>query len=280
MRPLRLHGRVVVITGGAGGIGRETAIAFAGAGARVAVADIDGVAARATAELIGDGHGAYATDVRDEHSFGALLAAVQGELGPPLVLVNNAGVMPLGALLDQDDEAVRRAIDVNLWGTLVGTRLALRGMLERGEGHVVNVASMMGRMHAPGAAPYCAAKHGVVGFGGAVRGELEGTGVSLTTVLPSAVRTPLITGLALGSFPPVVEPYEVAAAIVASTRHRRGEVSVPRWLGRVPEIERLFPVRLTAALRRRVGGDAALSGVDAAAREAYERSILDAELVA
>ena len=168
MNPLRLPGGVVAITGGAGSIGRETAIAMAGAGATVAVADIDGNGARQTAALIGERARGYAVDVRDRDAVAAFLGAVGGELGPPLVLVNNAGVMPLGAFAEEEHEVTRRAIDVNLWGVLHGTRLAAPGMVARGEGHIVNVASLMGRMHAPGAASYGAAKHAVVGLGGAV----------------------------------------------------------------------------------------------------------------
>jgi NAD(P)-dependent dehydrogenase (short-subunit alcohol dehydrogenase family) len=279
MSALRLHGRTVAITGGAGGIGRETAIAMAGAGAHVAIGDIDGEAARETAALIAGRAAGYAVDVRDPDSIASFIDTAGAELGPVLVFVNNAGVMPLGAFAEEDDEVTRRIIDVNLWGVIHGTRLAIREMQPRGEGHIVNVASLMGRSHAAGAATYGASKHAVVGLGGAVREELVGSGITLTTILPSAVRTPLISGLKLSFFPPVVEPHEVAAAIVASCRHQRAEVTVPRWLGRSTDIERLLPNALTTAARRRFGGDAALHGVDAVAREAYESRVRDAELV-
>lgn len=275
MPPLNLQGASVAITGGGGAIGRETAIMFAGAGARVLVGDLDGESARRTAALLPDARG-VAVDVSDFDS----MAAFVEEAGEVLVFVNNAGVMPAGPYLAEELEVTRRVIDVNLWGPLHGTRLAARGMVARGEGHIVNVASLMGRMCAAGAASYGAAKHAVVGFGGTIAMELEGTGVTLTTVLPTAVRTPLISGLAIGSFPPVIEPYEVAAAILASCRQRRAEVTVPSWLGRAPELERLLPPRITAALRRRVGGDAALNGIDRQGRAAYEQRVREAELVA
>lgn len=273
MRPLELQGAVVAVTGAAGGIGRATVARLVAAGARVALGDLDGDAARRCAQEAGGGARGYDLDVADRASFAAFLEQAQADLGPLLVLVNNAGIMPLGAFAQEDPAVTRRTVDVNLWGVLHGTSLALPGMLERRDGHVINVASMMGRMHAPGAATYGAAKHAVVGFGAAVREELRDTGVGLTTVLPSAVNTPLISGLALKAFPPVVEPDEVAAAIVAACRHRRAEVTVPRWLGRAPELERLMPRALTAYVRRRLGGDAALHGVDAEARAAYEASV-------
>jgi NAD(P)-dependent dehydrogenase (short-subunit alcohol dehydrogenase family) len=209
MATLRLQGAIVGITGGAGAIGLETAIMFAGAGAHVAIGDIDGDAARGAAALIGERARGYAVDVRDRSSMATFIAAV----GAPLVFVNNAGVMPLGRYVDEDPAVTRRAVDVNLWGALHGSRLAARGMIARGEGHIVNIASLMGRMTAVGAVTYGAAKHAIVGFGGGFSDELDGTGVTITTVLPTAVRTPLISGLALGRFPPVVEPYEVAAAV-------------------------------------------------------------------
>lgn len=279
MAPLRLSDAAVAITGGAGGIGVETAIAFAGAGARVALGDLDGEAARRAASLIGESARAYSLDVRDRASVEHFLEQLSGELGPPLVWVNGAGIMPLGRFIDEDLEVTRRTIEINLWGVLHGTQLAARGMIGRGQGHIVNVASLMGRMHAAGAATYAASKHAVVGLGGAVREELAGSGVTVTTVLPSAVRTPLISGISLGSFPPVIEPYEVAAAILASCRHRREEITVPGWLGRAPEAERLMPERVRTWLRARLGGDAALAGVDAGCRDAYERRIREAELV-
>jgi len=277
MPGLRLEGSVVAITGGGGAIGRETAIRFACAGSRVAVGDLDGRAARQTAALLPDARG-FAVDVRDEDSIGAFFEEVEAEFGPLLVFVNNAGVMPLGPWLQEDGPLTHRIIDVNLWGVLHGTRLAARAMVDRGQGHIVNVASLMGRMHAAGAASYAASKHAVVGFGGAFAEELDGTGVTLTTVLPTAVRTPLISGLKLGLIPPVIEPYEVAAAVLTSCRHRRAEVTVPRWLARSPELERLLPGPVTVALRRRFG-DAALHGVDHGARDTYERRAREAELV-
>jgi hypothetical protein len=280
MASIRIQGAVVAITGGGGAIGRETAIMFAGAGARVAVGDLDGEAARATVGLIGPRARGYGVDVRDRDSMAAFLRSLSQELGAPRVFVNNAGVMPLGAYLDEDPAVTRRAVDVNLWGVLHGAQLAARVMVPRGLGHIVNVASLMGRIHAAGAASYGAAKHAVVGFGAAFGEELEGTGVSLTTILPTAVRTPLISGLAIGRFPPVIEPYEVAAAILDSCRHRRSEVAVPRWLGGAPDLERLLPAAARRALRRRFGGDVALHGVDHQARATYERNLRESELVA
>jgi hypothetical protein len=277
--PLELSDTVVAITGGGGGIGVETAIAFAGAGAHVAIGDLDGDAARRAAALIEPhGHG-YSVDVRVRESVERFAEQLTGDLGSPLVWVNGAGIMPLGRFVEEEEEVMRRTIEVNLWGVLHGTQVAARAMTARGQGHIVNVASMMGRMHAAGAATYGASKHAVVGLGGAVGEELAGSGVTLTTVLPSAVRTPLISGLSLGGFPPVVEPYEVAAAVLRSCGHRRPEVTVPRWLGRAPEGERLMPRGLRAQLRAKLGGDAALTGVDTSLRGGYERRIREAELV-
>jgi NAD(P)-dependent dehydrogenase (short-subunit alcohol dehydrogenase family) len=280
MNPIRLQGAVVAITGAGGSIGRETAIAMAGAGALVAAGDLDGDSARATAELLGDHARGYAVDVRSRESMEEFLAQLTADFGaPPRVFVNNAGVMPLGPFVPQELDVIERAIDVNLWGVIHGTQLAARAMIEAGEGHIINVASLMGRSVAPGAAAYGAAKHAAVGLGATVAMELAGTGVTLTTVLPSAVNTPLIDGIDLPGILPVVEPYEVAAAILASCQHRRTEVTVPGWMSKVPDIERLLPSKLITALRKRFGGDAALDSVDASARADYENRVRTSELV-
>src|ERR687886_2135546 len=120
-----LAGRVVAITGGARGIGRATAEALAREGARVAIGDLDADLARRTAEEIGPAATAFTLDVTDRASFEAFVDAVEADLGPVDVLVNNAGIMPLGPFLEEDDATAQRQININLHGVLYGMKLAL-----------------------------------------------------------------------------------------------------------------------------------------------------------
>src|SRR5438046_1860036 len=149
-----LSGRVVAITGGARGIGLATARALRAAGARVAIGDIDRDGAITAADGLGPGVLAAGLDVTDRESFADFLALVERELGPLDVLVNNAGIMPIGPMVDESDDVARRVFEVNVLGCLTGMKLALPGMLRRGRGHIVNVASAAGKSPVPGGASY------------------------------------------------------------------------------------------------------------------------------
>lgn len=124
MSALELDGAVVAITGAGRGIGRATAQAFAAAGARACLGDLDGELAEAAAAELGDEARGFAVDVASRESFAAFLATVERETGPPDVLVNNAGIMPLGRFLDEDEATSRATIEVNLWGSSPGSRSA------------------------------------------------------------------------------------------------------------------------------------------------------------
>jgi NADP-dependent 3-hydroxy acid dehydrogenase YdfG len=269
MNAIDLKGAAVLITGAARGIGRASASEFIARGARVCIGDVDAEMAAESAEALGAQASSQPLDVRSRESFERFVAAAEEAQGPTDVLVNNAGIMPLGAFADEDDETSRRTIEVNLWGPIVGMKVVLPGMLERGRGHVVNVASMMGKVHVPGAAVYGASKCAVVGLNATVRDELKGTGVTASAVLPSAVDTELITGIPIPRALPVVKPEDVAMAIVDSCKRRPAEVHVPRWLGAYEPATALVPDRVIGGLRRLLGDDRALK-TNAAERAAYE----------
>jgi short-subunit dehydrogenase len=253
MTAIRLDGAAVAVTGGARGIGLATAKAFAGKGAHVYIGDLDEQLAKEAGADVG-GHG-FALDVRSKESF------------------NNAGIMPAGRFADEDDAVTEAIIDINVKGVLYGTKLALPGMLDRGSGHIVNVASYLGKVPAAGLATYCASKHAVVGFSEALRDELAGTGVTVTAVLPSAVRTDLVSGVQLGGLLPTVDPERIADAVVASCGHRSAIVAVPGWMRSYEAVAALVPDRLLGAVRGRLTRDRVLHTLDTGARAAYEARV-------
>jgi short-subunit dehydrogenase len=267
MTPIRLDGAVVAITGGARGIGLATAKAFAARGSRVFIGDLDAdLAVKAAAEFGGQGFG---LDVRSRESFTEFLNAV----GTLDVLVNNAGIMPAGRYADEDDAITDAIIDINVKGVMTGTKLALPGMLERGAGHIVNIASYLGKVPAAGLASYCASKYAVVGFTEALHDELAGTGVTVTAVLPSAVRTELTAGVKLGGLLPTVDPEVIAAAVVASCKKRRPIVAVPRWMRAYEPTAALMPDRALGAIRGRLARDRVLLNLDTATRSVYDERV-------
>jgi short-subunit dehydrogenase len=264
-----LDGALVVITGGGRGIGLSTAKAFVATGSRVAIGDLDGALARDAAAQLGPDASGHDLDVCDRASFAAFLTAAENQHARPVdILVNNAGIMPIGAFLDHDENLARRTMDVNLFGVVNGMVLALPGMVDRGRGHVVNVVSLAGKFPIKGMSIYGASKHAAVGLSGAVRVELENTGVSVSTVLPSAVRTELASGIDFGSLP-VTEPDDIANAVVHSVHTRRAEIAIPRSMGMATKVTPLFPEPVVRFFRRISGDDAALNKVDAEQRRAY-----------
>lgn len=293
-----LSGAVVAITGGARGIGLATAQALARRGARVALGDLDGrLAAERAAELsslgpsglgpsglgpsgLGPSGLGLPLDVTEEESFAEFLTTVTDQLGPPDILVNSAGVAVIGEFLktSPDEHALQVAVNVN--GVLRGMRLALPAMVARGSGHMINLASAAGRIPAPNAAVYSATKHAIVGATEAVRSELHGSGVQLTTVLPTFVDTEMAAGLRTSGIPHV-HADEVARVIVDVIGRRRAPavVTVPRWFAAVflldamsprwvrDQARRAFTVRTVPQERQRYQERVARQAADSRAEE-------------
>lgn len=270
-----LSGRRIAVTGAARGIGLATARLLHARGATVVIGDLDGDSAAAAAASIGPEVVGLALDVADHASYAAFLAAATAD-GPLDVLVNNAGIMPIGPLVEQSPATLRRALDVNVLGCLNGLHLALPAMVERGSGHIVNVASTAGRTPVPGGVAYCASKAAVVALTETARVEHAGTGVDFTCVMPHFTNTELIAGTKGMPLIPVVEPEDVAAAIAAAIVRQRKDVFVPRMIGPILRSQPLMGRRLRDAVSRRLGAYDTFLDFDRDKRAAYDHRITKA----
>lgn len=268
--PRSIRGKVVAITGGARGIGKATAKALAAEGAKVAIGDLDTeLAERSAGELGGDAIG-LELDVTKRESFADFLAQVEERLGPLDVLINNAGIMPLGDFVDEDDLTAHRMVDINIHGVLYGMKLALPGMLRRDTGHIVNLASQAGKAGFPGGATYCATKHAVVGVSEAVRAETRETGIEVSCVMPAVVNTELGSGLVESRGVKISEPEDVAAEIVRALKFPKFDVYVPRGSGVLYQLTAAMPRRAREGFARLFKADQVLAHADEQKRAAYE----------
>jgi NAD(P)-dependent dehydrogenase (short-subunit alcohol dehydrogenase family) len=272
-----LTGQVVAITGGARGIGRATATALIAQGARVAIGDIDAPLAEKTASELSLPSRPPAIglplDVTDRESFAAFLDETERQLGPLDVLINNAGIMPVGPFEKETDECAQRLVDINIHGVILGSKLAIERFKPRGRGHIVQLASIAGKGGFPGGATYCATKHAVVGLTEALRSELRGSGIELHQVLPIGVNTELYSGVSAARGFPTAEPEDVANTIVELLQTGKFELYVPRKVSAITRMQALMPRRLAEAIIRFTKGDQLLLAADPAARAAYEARI-------
>jgi NADP-dependent 3-hydroxy acid dehydrogenase YdfG len=262
-------GRVIAVTGGARGIGREIARVLAVAGARVAIGDRDEEGARATAAELPGTVAGFALDVADTVSFRDFLAAVEARWGPIDVLVNNAGVMWVGPFADEPEAATAAQLEVNLHGVIRGVKLAAPAMRARGCGHIVTVASAAAKLSPPGESTYAATKHAVFGYLAGVRGELRGSGVRLSVVMPGVVDTELATGTATGAAK-LLTPADVAAAVHSAIRRPRFEVPVPGYVGALARWVNVLPQAGRDLLLRLLVPDQVAATTGTTARTGYE----------
>jgi NAD(P)-dependent dehydrogenase (short-subunit alcohol dehydrogenase family) len=273
----QLSGKVVAITGGARGIGKATAKALVAKGCRVAIGDLQLELAEQTAGELGGGTVGLEVDVSDRASFAHFLDEAGRQLGPLDVVVNNAGVMPVTPFAEESDASIRRQLDVNLYGVIVGTQLAIERMKPRRSGHVVNIASSAGKAGVPGIATYSATKHAVVGLTEAVRAEHSDDGIEFSYVMPITVNTQLIEGLKDQRGVKRVEPEDVAEEIVDALETAKVDVYVPKQLRASVVIGGLLPRKAREAMGHLMGVDQIMTEVDPQARRAYEERVAKSE---
>ena len=218
-----INGRVAVVTGGASGIGAACCRAFAAAGAKVVVVDLNADAALAVAAEIGGI--AVPANVADEAAVNALVTKVEQDLGPIDVFFNNAGIASGGDPLTTPIEVWDNQWQVNVMAHVFAVRAVLPGMLARGEGYILHTASMAGVLTSHGNATYAATKHAVVGLAEWLSITYHDKGIRVSLLAPLGVRTPML-GDTEGAFAatvagPIKEPEEVAQQVLNAIGEER-----------------------------------------------------------
>ena len=236
----------VFVTGAAKGIGAAIAGLCVGAGHRVIAADIDEPGLHELREGL-PGIETAVLDVRELATWERVVDRVESRGGPIDVLVNNAGICRPGRCDQVSEEDDRLTVDVNLYGVMNGTRTLLPRFLERGRGHVINVASMAAFAPAPELAAYCATKHAVRAYTHSCALDHRHAPVDWTLACPSAVETPMLesmrrkrAGVVVFTETPM-KPDTFAAAVVEAIRNPRSEVLVPKLRGKLIRFAGLFP---------------------------------------
>lgn len=190
----KLHGKVAVVTGASSGIGEATALALASAGAQVALAARRTDRLEALVERISESGGqaiSIVADVADDAQAHDMILKTKDAFGRVDILVNNAGVMLLGQIDGADTEDWRRMVNTNVLGLMYATHAALPIMKAQGEGHIVNISSVAGRLAQAGSGVYNATKWAVGGFSEALRQEVHNDKIRVTIIEPGAVATEL-----------------------------------------------------------------------------------------
>jgi NAD(P)-dependent dehydrogenase (short-subunit alcohol dehydrogenase family) len=269
-----IRGKTIAITGAARGIGYATAKALLAAGARVVIGDRDvafGESAVAQLTKLGPVSG-YPLDVTDRESFATYLDKARTDGGGHIdVLINNAGVMPIGPFLDQTEQSIRSSIEVNLYGVIAGCQLVLPDMVARRSGHIINIASLSGLIPVPGQVVYVGAKFGVVGLTAALADEMAPHGVNVSVIMPPFTNTELISGTKSSGVIKPVEPEDIAKAVVKTLHKPKTHVAVPPPVRFTAQAAQMLGPRGRRWMNRKLGLDRVFLDFDSTARKSYEQ---------
>lgn len=259
------RGKGVVITGAASGIGRALAINLAAMGARLALTDVNIEGLEETKSLCGDGVcNIYRVDVASRTEMFGLADAVKHDFGKVDYLFNNAGVALAASINNATLEEMEWIVNINLWGVVYGTKAFLPIFLSQGDGHVVNISSVMGLVGYPSLGAYCLTKFGVRGLTETLWRELEGTGVCATSVHPAGTATGITRGVRMGQYADETDredverqarghkttPDQAARKILAGVARRKRRIIVSNGSWIVQFLSRMFPSSYPTLMRR------------------------------
>lgn len=246
-----IAGKLVLVTGGAMGMGKQAALYFARAGARIILVDLnEKELKKAAAEIQAAGAEAWSfvLNVADRAGVYRLAKSIAGKIGVVDILVNNAGIVVCGTLLETNDERIRLHYEVNVLALIWFMKAFLPGMIKKGAGHIVNIASSAGMTGVPYMAPYVSTKWAVIGLTESVRMELaeEGiTGVKCTSVCPGFVTTGMFEGFNPPTFMPARSPEFMGRKIFEAVVREKVFVREPFIVKTIPLLRSLFPVAVS-----------------------------------
>lgn len=265
--------KVVIVTGGASGVGRELSKALGRSGAVVVTADINLDGAKKTvSEIKAEGGNATAVklDVTKEAAFKKLVQKTAKEHKRLDMIFNNAGIIVVGDMRDISLEHFHRIVDVNLWGGINGTMSAYPLMVKQGFGHIVNIASVAGLVPYPTGVPYATTKHAIVGFSSSLRAEAKGLGVKVTVVCPGNIKSNIYkdgTILKAGwkdimARLPVemMETEKAVRKILSGVRKNKAIITFPLDASIIWILHRIKPGLLNPILKKMVSGFRELRG--------------------
>ncbi|NPV60526.1 MAG: SDR family oxidoreductase [Actinobacteria bacterium] len=253
-----LRGKKVLITGGALGMGKAMARLFLREGGHVVLVDIRAKELEETAvELSELGEvRRYVCDISDRKAVYALADEVEKAFGCVDILVNNAGIVNSSPFLEKPDEVIEKTVGVNLLAHFWTMKAFIPGMVRRGEGHIVNMASAGGLLGVPYITDYCATKFAVIGLTESLRQEFKLKGlrkIRFTYVCPNTVATGMFAGAEPVRFTRLLTPEEVAERIVAGIKKNRSFIGVPKSVYLVPLTKALTPIPLLDLFNRIMG---------------------------
>ncbi len=248
-----------MVTGAAMGMGKCIAGMLLGEGCKVALLDVNPqtlAETKAAFSELGPCE-AFVCDVSDRQAVYATAKAVKASLGEVSILINNAGIVRAGALLDLEDTAIEKMININLTAMFWTCKAYLPDMVARNEGHVVNMASAGGILAIPNLSAYCASKFGVIGLSDALRQEMakNKTKVGVTYVCPNTVNTGMFDGSKMVAGTVLLQAENVAAEIIKAIKKNRAMVAVPNLPVKIatPLTKLLLPIKLMDLLNRLLG---------------------------
>lgn len=253
-----IRGKVALVTGGAMGMGKLFAQRLGEDGARVVLWDLNEKALKETEEeLRAKGYEVftYVADVSDPNRVRALAEKVKEDVGVVQILFNNAGVVFKGLITEQSDDHISKTFDINVKALCWTMRAFLPGMIERSEGHVVNIASASGLIGVPALAAYAASKWAVIGLSESVRYEVQATRpeIQFTIACPSYIATGMFAGVKPPRFTKMLTPEMIVDKIYRSFKHDRLFVLEP-WLVKItPLTKAILPAKLYDSVQTLLG---------------------------